>query len=102
VRVNETLAAATEAAFGSEADDAMAVLMAYGEEPQDREPDWVRRAILTLATGDLSRLRHFAERAHQDYRDVLMWAESPRDPDEPQTYAELLERLGLPPDPDHA
>lgn len=88
-------------AFGPSATDTLAVLLAYGEQPQDYEPDRVRRAILTLAGGDLSRLRHFADRAHEDFRDVLMWAEYPPAESDPQTYAELRERIGLPPDPDH-
>jgi len=95
------LASPVSIAFGPDADVALAVLLAYGDQPQDHEPDRVRRDILTLAHGDLSRLRHFADRAHQDFRDVLMWAEYPPTESELQTYAELRERIGLPPDPDH-
>ena len=92
--MTDALASAVEAAFGPDSEAAMTVLIGYGRQPQDREPDRVRRAILALAAGDLARLRHFAEQAHQDYRDVLYWAEYPRDPAEPQTYAELRARLG--------
>jgi hypothetical protein len=60
--------------------------------------DRVRRAILTLSKGDLERLRHFAKSAEADYRDVLYWAETPRQPDEPHSYEELRDRLNLPPE----
>ena len=61
--------------FGDDAREAMAILVSYGEGPEHREPDRVRRAILKLSEGDLGRLRHFREQADKDYRDVLWWAE---------------------------
>jgi hypothetical protein len=39
------------------------------------EPERVRTAIAALAKDDLERARHFLARAHEDYRDVLWWAE---------------------------
>ena len=99
--VTESLREAVEASFGGYADAALAVLLTYGSSPQDREVDRVRRDIVILAKGDLDQLRHYAERAAQDYRDILMWAEYPPDDDEPRSYGELRARLGLPPDPDH-
>ena len=99
--VTESLREAVEASFGSQAHAALAVLLTYGSSPQDREVDRVRRDILILAKGDLAQLYHYTARATQDYRDVLMWAESPPDDDEPRTYGELRARLALAPDPDH-
>lgn len=97
----ESLREAVEVPFGSHVDAALAVLLTYGTSPQDREVDRVRRDILILAKGDLAQLHHYTARATQDYRDVLMWAESPPDGDEPRTYRELRARLALPPDPNH-
>jgi hypothetical protein len=83
--VADDLAAAVDAEFGEEGETALRVLITYGHEAHEREPDRVRRAILTLSQGDLGRLRHFAERASSDYRDVLMWAEYTPAPKEPNT-----------------
>jgi hypothetical protein len=49
------------------------LLDAYG----DREAVRVKLAILKLAAGDVSKVRHYVGRAVQDYRDVLAWAEYP-------------------------
>ena len=100
VAVDPDLASLVESAFGKDADAALAALLTLGERPEDREPDRVRRAVLTLSRGDLGSLRHFVDRAHQDYRDVLLWAEYPSSSDEPHTYDELRRSIGLPPDPE--
>lgn len=39
------------------------------------EPDRVRTAIATLAKDDPQKMEHYLERARQDYRDVLWWAD---------------------------
>lgn len=39
------------------------------------EPDRVRTAIATLAKDDLQKMEHYLDRARQDYRDVLWWAD---------------------------
>jgi hypothetical protein len=62
------------------------------------QEDRVLRAVLTLSEGDLERLRYYAEVAETDYRDVLYWAETPRQPEAPRSYEELRERLNLPPE----
>lgn len=98
--MDETLDEAVRAAFGPESADAMSVLMSYGTERWHREPDRVRRDIVTLSEGNLDRLRYWTETAKTDYRDVLLFAEYPRDPDEPKTPAEVRARIGQPPDPD--
>jgi len=61
--------------------------------------DRVLRAVLVLSEGDLGRLQHFSDAADIDSRDVLMWAETPTQPDEPTSYEELRARLHLPPEP---
>jgi hypothetical protein len=63
-----------------------------------RQDDRVLLAVLSLSEGDLERLRRYAEAAEADYRDVLYWAETPRQRDEPRSYEELRERLKLPPE----
>jgi hypothetical protein len=62
------------------------------------QADRVLLAILALSDGDLGRLKHFSDAADADVRDVLYWAEHPPTDDEPRSYEELRERLGLPPD----
>ena len=63
-----------------------------GREPVDADQRLVF-AVLDLAHGDLSLLGHYAVRAREDFRDVLFWAETQPEPDEPRTYEELLARL---------
>jgi hypothetical protein len=96
--VDPDLASLVASAFGADADEALAALLTIGDQPGDREPGRVRRAVLTLSRGDLARLRHFVDRVHQDYRDVLMWAEYPDDPD---SHAEPRPRIGSPTGPEH-
>jgi hypothetical protein len=63
-----------------------------------RQDDRVLRAVLTLSEGDLDRLRHYSEVPETDSRDVLYWAETSRQSDEPHTYDEVRDRLKLPPE----
>jgi hypothetical protein len=44
---------------------------------RDNEAVRVKLAILKLADGDVSKVRHYVGAATQDYRDVLAWAEYP-------------------------
>lgn len=73
--------------FGVTADDVMARLRADFSERELvaaeaviarcdrlRESLRVQFAVLELAKGDLAMLRHYAEQAAIDYRDVLYWA----------------------------
>ena len=69
--------------FGASADAVTDLLAEYGSDRSHREPDRVRRAILTLSGSDEDRLLHYVEVALMDYRDVLWWAEHPKPPDEP-------------------
>lgn len=53
--------------------EALAILSAYGIEPDERECTRVRLAIIRLSDSDLDRLRYFTDQAKQEYRDVLAW-----------------------------
>jgi hypothetical protein len=86
---------------GADKDAAAALLPRVDELPLNPPYERVLLAILTLAQGNLDTLRHYADIARSDWRDVLYWTEHPPDPDEPKTYEELLQRLGFPPDPEH-
>ena len=57
-------------------------------------------AIIRLASGDLAKLQHFADAATKDWRDVLYWAETRQAANEPKTWEELTERLGIRPNHD--
>ena len=56
-------------------EDAIRALDQYCGPERER----VQLATLKLSEGRLDRLRHFVEAAIQDYRDVLAWAEYPRE-----------------------
>ena len=80
---------ALEALFPAEKDRAQArgALATYGVEPHEQEEDRVRLAILKLAEEKPAILRQAEARlaavvefvgiAKRDFRDVLMWAETP-------------------------
>jgi hypothetical protein len=85
--------------FGDRSPEALSVLAAYaGDQPDTSR---VILAVLKLSGDDMDRLRHFVDVANKDSRDVLYWAEYPRDPSEPKSYSELRERLNLRPEPEH-
>jgi hypothetical protein len=67
------LEAAISRAFGDQVSDARTLLLCY----DDKEANRVRRAIVSLSGGQLDELAYYVERANQDYRDVLYWAEYP-------------------------
>lgn len=85
--------------FGDRASEALSLLSTYVDRQHDSSRIIV--AVLKLSEGDLDRLRHFVDVANKDSRDVIYWAGYRRDPDEPASYAELRERLNLPPEPEH-
>ena len=58
--------------------EAVALLEAYGTESYEQEPPRVRLAILKLTGPDLSQIKKYTDMARQDYRDILAWAEYPR------------------------
>jgi hypothetical protein len=83
---------------GADREAAAALLPREDELPLRPPYEQVLLAILTLARGDLGSLRHYADSARSDWRDVLLWAARPPDPDEPRTYEDLRRRLDLPPE----
>jgi hypothetical protein len=54
-----------------------AELHRYGQEMYEREAERVRLAILKLCDARADRVIELVAAAKRDYRDVLMWAESP-------------------------
>jgi len=57
---------------------AEAIVMEYGGESYEREPDRVRLAALKLAAGNIDSLRRHIDYAKSDFRDVLSAAEYPK------------------------
>lgn len=62
---------------------AINALHAYGTEPHEHEPERVRLDILKLAGADLDEIERYVESAHQDYRDLIAWAEYPEEINSP-------------------
>ncbi|HUT40451.1 MAG TPA: hypothetical protein VM011_03845 [Gammaproteobacteria bacterium] len=54
------------------------ILGGYGREAHEREPDRVRLAILKLAGAELQAVEKYSGYAREDYRNILAWAEHPR------------------------
>ncbi len=49
----------------------------YGAGDHEQERERVQYCVLRLSEGDLGRLVSLLDAAMRDYRDVIMWAESP-------------------------
>jgi hypothetical protein len=62
----------------SEREKASEILSEYGRETHEQEPTRVRLAILKIAGSNIEKLQVFTSAAQSDYRDVLSWAEYPR------------------------
>ena len=58
--------------------EVLTLLETYGEEDYENEISRVKLAILKLAGSDLNEISKYTLMAKQDYRDVLAWAEYPR------------------------
>lgn len=69
------------------------MLADYGEADYEREPARVRLAILKLAGADAEKVAYYLGQARQDYRDVLAWAEYPREMREPPGGGPAIEKL---------
>jgi hypothetical protein len=54
------------------------ILQDYGREMHEREPERVRLAILKLAGAELRSVEKYTGYAREDYRNILAWAEYPR------------------------
>ena len=55
-----------------------AILETYGSEKDQQEPNRVRLAILKLAGTEVPEIEKWAGLAKEDFRDILTWAEYPR------------------------
>lgn len=79
-RVSNTVQETVKRMFSPESQAVvMEILDRYGVESHERERERVQLAILKLSGGDVNELRANLEAAKQDYRDVLAYAESPRE-----------------------
>lgn len=68
-------------------------------EPFTEDGIRVPTCILYLAAGDKRRVEHYAHCARMDYRDVIFWAENPREcaldaPDKIDDFQSTLEWMG--------
>lgn len=50
----------------------------YGSESYEQEPYRVRLAVLKLSGSNISKIESITNYAKEDFRDVLTWAEYPR------------------------
>jgi hypothetical protein len=94
------LRAAIEQLFSDlDASVVAALLPTRDELPPVAEYERVLLSIVRLSEGKADRLEHFADVARRDWRDVVFWAESPRQEEEPSSWPELRRRLRLPEKP---
>lgn len=57
---------------------AIVILETYGTEKHEQEPTRVRLAVLKLSGHDFEEIKININFAKQDFRDILSWAEYPR------------------------
>jgi hypothetical protein len=62
-------------AFHGKTQEAQAILLRYGTEAHEQEPERVCLALIRLSKGDLAELNRLVDLAKQDRRDILMWDE---------------------------
>lgn len=93
---------ALESTFSHSSFNRIATLLdSYGTAPYERERERVQLAIIKLSEGDELKLAYFLSIAKQDYRDVLLWAEYPREakidtPEKKREIKNMLEKFGVP------
>ena len=98
--MDEALAEVVGKRFGDEGDEVLAILALYGDGEDRAGVTRVQRAVIELSDSDIELVRHYVDAAQRDFRDVLFWAEHPRDADEPKTYEAMRRRLRLDEAPD--
>ncbi|MEJ2132166.1 MAG: hypothetical protein P8Y95_11235 [Gammaproteobacteria bacterium] len=78
--LKETLTRKLRAVFpdGLERKRVWTILEAYGGEEGEQEPERVRLAILKLSGAEPKRIETYTQLAKQDFRDIIAWAEYPR------------------------
>jgi len=78
------------------------LLDSYGVEPCERERERVQGAILKLSAASEAKVREYVAVAKRDYRDVLFWAEYPKEsrldtPEKRQRVSKVFEKFGIEP-----
>ena len=100
-RSRDEVVTGVEAAFPqSSRTRVLEVLDTYGVESYERERERVQLAILKLSEGNEEKLREFVAVAKRDYRDVLFWAENPKEarldtPEKRERVRKMLEEFGV-------
>ena len=54
------------------------ILNTYGLEDHEQEPYRVRLAVLKLSCSNITEIEKMTKHAKEDFRDILSWAEYPR------------------------
>ena len=78
----------------------LALVETYGVESYERERERVQVAVVKLSGGSEEKLRECVAIAKEDYRDILLWADSPEDarmdtPEKKRQVRELLAKFGI-------
>jgi len=78
------------------------LLDSYGVESYERERERVQVAILKLGAGSEAKVRDYVAVAKRDYRNVLFWAECPKESrldtlDKRQSVKKMFEKFGIKP-----
>ena len=81
------------------------LLETYGVESHERERERVQLALVKLSGGSEEKLREYVAVAKEDYRDILLWADSPEEarmdtPEKKRQVRELLAQFGIDPPKD--
>ena len=76
------------------------LLETYGVESYERERERVQLAILKLSDGSEEKLRNLVAVAKRDYRDVLFWADNPKEakldtPEKRERIKKMFEQFGI-------
>lgn len=105
-RSRDEVSAAIRASFAQERwADIARLLDSYGVESYERERERVQLAILKLSLGSEEKLKEYLAVAKVDYRDVLLWADSPQEskidtPEKKKEIVDMLETFGIEPPPE--
>jgi hypothetical protein len=78
----------------------LVLLDTYGVESHERERERVQLAILKLSGANEEKLREFVAVAKCDYRDVLFWADNPKEakldtPEKRERLRKMFEKFGI-------
>ncbi len=75
------------------------VLSTYGDQPHEKERERVLLDLLELAKGDMKQVHELIKWAKSDYRDIIFWAENPKEskldsPEKVNAFNNMLNRFG--------